>query len=135
MKTPLSPFHKDIAGGDLGYLIGLGVFYYLLIFFLEKRDLIRVMRKMFNQEKNVKRKAIELDDDVLNERRAVETTDPSQYTVRVHNLRKVFLLSKTHAVQAVDEISFGIKNGECFTLLGVCAFLTFSHFRPPIATT
>lgn len=31
----------------------------------------------------------------------------------------MFVLEKNRTLVAVDQISFGIKNGECFTLLGV----------------
>lgn len=34
-------------------------------------------------------------------------------------MRKVFIPDKKRIKVAVDKITFGIKNGECFTLLGV----------------
>ena len=49
----------------------------------------------------------------------VTKTSPSEYTVRVNNLRKVFMMEDNRHKVAVDRVSFGIKNGEVFTLLGV----------------
>lgn len=40
------------------------------------------------------------------------------YVVRVKNIRKVYKVNGVYN-QAVDRVSFGIKYGECFTLLGV----------------
>jgi ATP-binding cassette subfamily A (ABC1) protein 3 len=45
--------------------------------------------------------------------------NPKDYTVMVRNLRKVFMMAENKHKIAVDLISFGIENGECFTLLGV----------------
>lgn len=44
---------------------------------------------------------------------------PKDYTVYVKDLRKVFMLGKGKKKVAVTKTSFGIKNGECFGLLGV----------------
>lgn len=46
-------------------------------------------------------------------------TSPLDYTVCVKELRKVFIPEKNRVKVAVDNISFGIKKGELFTLLGV----------------
>jgi ATP-binding cassette, subfamily A (ABC1), member 3 len=45
--------------------------------------------------------------------------DEKSYTVKVQELRKVYLLGKNSNKIAVDKVSFGIKNGECFSLLGI----------------
>lgn len=49
----------------------------------------------------------------------IAKSSPSEYTVRVKDLRKVFIPQKDRIKVAVDRISFGIKSGEVFTLLGV----------------
>jgi len=49
----------------------------------------------------------------------IENSFPEDYVVRVHNLRKVYMMEDKRHIVAVDRISFGIKNGEVFTLLGV----------------
>lgn len=46
-------------------------------------------------------------------------SSPNDYTVRVKDLRKVFVPAKDRIKVAVDRVSFGIKQGEVFTLLGV----------------
>lgn len=60
-----------------------------------------------------------MDGDVEDEQDIVEKTDPKEYTVRVSKLRKVYKMAGNRFNEAVDRISFGIKNGECFTLLGI----------------
>lgn len=49
----------------------------------------------------------------------IELSTPSDYSVYVKDLRKVFMLGKGKKKVAVTKTSFGIKNGECFGLLGV----------------
>jgi ATP-binding cassette subfamily A (ABC1) protein 3 len=49
----------------------------------------------------------------------MENANPSEYSIKVQNLRKVFMLGFSKHKIAVDRISFGLKNGECFGLLGV----------------
>ena len=49
----------------------------------------------------------------------IEASNPKDFSVYVKNLRKVYVMgSKRHKV-AVTRTSFGIKNGDCFGLLGV----------------
>lgn len=48
----------------------------------------------------------------------VSQQDISKFTVLVRKLRKVFI-TQYHNVVAVDQVSFGVENGECFALLGV----------------
>jgi ATP-binding cassette, subfamily A (ABC1), member 3 len=45
--------------------------------------------------------------------------DEKDYSIKVKNLRKVFSISRKTNKVAVDRVSFGIKNGECFALLGI----------------
>lgn len=49
----------------------------------------------------------------------IETANPNDYTVFVKDLRKVYVMSKKRKKVAVTKTSFGIKNGDCFGLLGV----------------
>ncbi len=60
-----------------------------------------------------------LDDDVEKEMREVATSDNQTYSIKVDKLRKVYALGKGQSKVAVDRLSFGVKNGECFALLGV----------------
>ena len=60
-----------------------------------------------------------LDDDVVKEMREVEASDDHTYSIKVDKLRKVYPLGRGKSKVAVDQLSFGVKNGECFALLGV----------------
>lgn len=60
-----------------------------------------------------------LDDDVLREMREVEASTETTYSIKVDKLRKVYPLGGGQEKVAVDQLSFGVKNGECFALLGV----------------
>ena len=60
-----------------------------------------------------------LDDDVQREMKEVENSDEKTYSIKVDKLRKVYTLKKNEHKVAVDRLSFGVKNGECFALLGV----------------
>ena len=55
-----------------------------------------------------------------------EMPNPSDVLV-VHNLRKEFGVSKK--IVAVDNLSFCVKNGECFGLLGVNGAGKTTSFR------
>lgn len=71
-----------------------------------------------NKSDLVKYKPKLLDDDVKAEVDKIKKTSPKDYTVRVEDLRKIYKISSGY-LEAVDKVSFGIENGECFTLLGV----------------
>jgi len=60
-----------------------------------------------------------MDEDVEREAREVETSDNETYSIKVDKLRKVYNLGGGQYKVAVDQLSFGVKNGECFALLGV----------------
>lgn len=51
----------------------------------------------------------EYDDDVQKEMETIAKSSPSDYTVRVKDLRKVFVPAKDRIKVAVDRVSFGIK--------------------------
>ena len=49
----------------------------------------------------------------------IENANPTDYSVFVKDLRKVYMLGNGKKKVAVTKSSFGILNGECFGLLGV----------------
>lgn len=49
----------------------------------------------------------------------IEKSDNKTYAIKVDKLRKVYALGGAKYKVAVDCLSFGVKNGECFALLGV----------------
>ena len=59
------------------------------------------------------------DEDVDEEAKKIASMTPKDYAVYVKDLRKVFMLEKGKKKVAVNRLSFGIQNGECFGLLGV----------------
>ena len=63
--------------------------------------------------------AKQLDSDVEKEMIEIENSDNKTYAIKVDKLRKVHKLGKGRYKVAVDRLSFGVKNGECFALLGV----------------
>jgi ATP-binding cassette subfamily A (ABC1) protein 3 len=58
--------------------------------------------------------------DVVAEYNKANKADPEEYEILTKHLRKVYMIDseKQHKV-AVDNLSFGIKKGEVFGLLGV----------------
>jgi ATP-binding cassette subfamily A (ABC1) protein 3 len=90
-----------------------------LIFVIEILNEKGILTKLVSNEKSVPFVPKPLDADVEDEAIAIDQSKPEDYTVRVNKLRKVYKLNKTKYHEAVDQLSFGIKNGECFTLLGV----------------
>jgi len=58
------------------------------------------------------------DKDVEEEAKRVENSTSSEYSVKVNKLRKVYKLGFRKTKTAVHHVSFGIKNGDCFALLG-----------------
>jgi len=60
-----------------------------------------------------------MDEDVEREKKEVEASDNQTYTIKVDKLRKVYPIGGGQYKVAVDQLSFGVKNGECFALLGV----------------
>ena len=60
-----------------------------------------------------------MDEDVEREMKEVEASNNKTYSIKVDKLRKVYPFGKKQYKVAVDKLSFGVKNGECFALLGV----------------
>ena len=60
------------------------------------------------------------DRDVEDEAKKMENSmTTEEYSVKVNKLRKVYRLGFRKYKTAVHHVSFGIKNGDCFALLGV----------------
>jgi ATP-binding cassette subfamily A (ABC1) protein 3 len=95
------------------------VLYFILTFVAEWVISKRSIASAFTRERSVKSPPVILDDDVEEEMSLVERTPASDYSIKVDKLRKVFLLDGGKAKVAVDKSSFGVKNGDCFALLGV----------------
>jgi len=118
-STPLSAYNLIMTGGDILFL-GLGaIFYTIMIFVVESLKNKQGLNTAFSKETSVPYKAKKMDGDVEREMREVEESDNSTYAIKVDKLRKVYPVSKGKFKVAVDQLSFGVKNGDCFALLGV----------------
>lgn len=113
-------FDYDIAGYDLLYLGIFCVIYFILIFLVEKLLTVPSFNKIFSREDKIQYQPHPYDDDVAEEFKLMSRQgDEKEYTIKVQELRKVFVLNRNLSKVAVDRVSFGIKNGECFGLLGI----------------
>lgn len=76
-------------------------------------------KNSFSRENSYPYQEQAYDSDVLAERDMISRSSPSNYSIFVNKLRKIYSSSKSNFKVAVDSISFGVPNGECFGLLGV----------------
>jgi ATP-binding cassette subfamily A (ABC1) protein 3 len=104
--------------GDIAVLIGTTIVYMIMLFVVEwlknKRGLSGIFR-----ENRVRYVPKAMDEDVKREEYEVEKSDNKTYAIKVDKLRKVYALGGGKHKVAVDRVSFGVRNGECFALLGV----------------
>ena len=91
-----------------------GIVYFILLFVLES---MRTKKSPFSRDvpyvPQVK------DSDVEKEENFVAQSKKEDFAIAVKNMRQVFKVSGKNNKVAVDNITFGIKTGECFGLLGV----------------
>lgn len=118
-KTAMPCYDMSIAGGDMIFLAVFSVVYFVLLFVVERMILKGQFSKLFTKELSVPYKEQQYDLDVQKENERVEKSSAKDYTVKVDKLRKVYILENQRFNVAVDRVSFGVVNGECFTLLGV----------------
>lgn len=109
----------NIAGGDILFLSIGGIVYFIILLSYEYLSQRKGFSGVMSGESKIPYEPKEYDDDVQREFDTVAASSPSDYTVRVQDLRKVFIPEKDRVKVAVDRISLGIKQGEVFTLLGV----------------
>jgi len=115
-RFELAPYPGGITvyGGPILYLI---IQFFILMTFLVWYDsggrftFALFKRKSTRAEKDVEYTAREEDSEVRAEVKRVETSP--DYALRVMHVSKTFGTNT-----AVDDVSFGIKRGECFALLG-----------------
>jgi len=119
IPSRLNVFDIRLIGGDILYLWTFGVIYTLLIFLVEKLKNKQSITKILSRENSVPYVPKKLDDDVEQEIKEIEESDNQTYAIKVDKLRKVYMLGRKKNKVAVDRLSFGVKNGECFALLGV----------------
>ena len=106
---------------DITMLFIDGMLYFLLIVMIETRLLYKVLEMAKNRMpgyykyKVVDTQQADLDDDVTEEQKRVATNiQPQTDVLKVFGLKKKF-----RHLAAVKDVSFGVKTGECFGLLGI----------------
>ncbi|EAR87981.2 ABC transporter family protein (macronuclear) [Tetrahymena thermophila SB210] len=114
----LTAFSVEVAGLNIIILFIQGIVFFCLIF-VKERFQNGLFGNCFSKENQYPYELTRYDEDVTYEMKKVERTNPRSYNVCVRNIRKVFVPSEDRVKVAVDRISFGVENGECFTLLGV----------------
>ena len=98
-----------ISGTNIVYLICLSIFYFALIFVLEKFHLPDFVKRLLVSKDAVEDKMPEsTDEDVIEEAKRVSKSSPNDYMIRVNKLKKVFYVNKNLKKVAVNDLSFGI---------------------------
>eukprot|EP01017_Pseudomicrothorax_dubius_P046657 TRINITY_DN8255_c0_g2_i3.p1 TRINITY_DN8255_c0_g2~~TRINITY_DN8255_c0_g2_i3.p1 ORF type:complete len:1028 (+),score=239.16 TRINITY_DN8255_c0_g2_i3:182-3265(+) len=118
-QTTRSAWDVEIALADFLYLLLTSIFYFILVFVIEYVRIRPSTLNSITRDGAVPRKNLEFDNDVAAERQTVESANPRDYSVLVNDMRKVYSLGVNRHKVAVESVSFGIKKGECFALLGV----------------
>jgi len=118
-ETPVKTFDMNSTGGDLLFLAISAIAYPVLIGIVEALKNKQGLNAALSGEDKVAYVPKELDEDVEREKKEVEASDNQTYTIKVDKLRKVYSIGKGQYKVAVDQLSFGVRNGECFALLGV----------------
>lgn len=114
-----SPYHMDIAGADMLYMFFTAFASLALIALFEFMKSKGTIDKLIAKQSGCPQYTQKYyDDDVERERQIVNKSSKDDYVIRLNKVRKVFK-TNTKYLEAVDSVSVGIKNGECFTLLGI----------------
>ncbi|EAS01530.2 ABC transporter family protein (macronuclear) [Tetrahymena thermophila SB210] len=115
-----STWDLDIAGGDVMMLCLEGIFYYVLIFLVEYLKQKKSVKDLLKAQGNsIKYLNQNFDSDVQKEMDTIANSSASDYSVRVKDIQKIFYATGNEPKVAVDRVSFGIKEGDCFGLLGI----------------
>jgi ATP-binding cassette subfamily A (ABC1) protein 3 len=84
------------------------------------------------------RKYLEIDESVLFEEERVRDTPKKEFEIKVDRLRKIYLqgagpCNPGKPFCAIERLSFGVSQGECFALLGVNGAGKTTTFKTLIA--
>lgn len=110
-------FDQSVAGPALEFLSGSVVFYWILVICFEQKlfDIGAYRnRNNNNQPESFQAYNKDIDSDVIDEKKRVQTMSAEDLKIKVANVNKRF-----GDTVAVNDISFGLQYGECFALLGV----------------
>jgi ABC-type glutathione transport system ATPase component len=125
-----------VAGLGFIFLLVSVPFYWMLVTLFEMKLIDVILCRKGSKEgdeKNPTRQSVvsahmshmqSADEDIAEEVSRVKKRDPKTMPVRVEDVSK-----KYGTVKAVNNISFGLDNGECFALLGVSGAGKTSIFK------
>lgn len=120
-SKPMDPLHIDIALGPIIYLVVGSILFFVLLLLIEKaKNTESLMRYFAGDEAEVEETNPIDESDVQKEAELAIAGDPEDFEILAKRLRKVYMVDgpKKYKV-AVDNLSFGIKKGEVFGLLGI----------------
>ncbi|ESO05674.1 hypothetical protein HELRODRAFT_77531 [Helobdella robusta] len=122
----LNPLALDMVGKYIVALFGFGSVFFISFFIIEcmSHQNVFLKRKLNIQVSQKRPINSDKDDDVLLEEERVHN-NPGGSSVAVSNLVKsfghklCFSLKRVDTIMAVNDVSFGVLNEECFGLLGI----------------
>ena len=119
-KESYSIFHAEITLAPIIYLAVFTIAYTALVFVFESLQNNESFMRFFSSETQIHETKEIKEDDVLMEQKMALEANADEYEILTKNLRKVYMIDseKGHKV-AVDNLSFGVKKGEVFGLLGI----------------
>jgi ABC-type transport system involved in cytochrome bd biosynthesis fused ATPase/permease subunit len=119
--------------GDVVSMIILGVAWMIVLAIIEGGVAVKIKNVYFLacqlrfpklDYHGMVRKYLEIDDSVLAEEHRVRDTSKHEFEIKVDRLRKIYLqgagpCNPGKPFCAIERLSFGVNQGECFALLGV----------------
>ncbi|KAL3669965.1 hypothetical protein V7S43_005338 [Phytophthora oleae] len=110
------PFALENTGYEIIYLILDAVIYYVIAVGIDYAMTFPRIKSAMSKDPDIPMEHREIDEDVGAEIDRVLTGGADNDTIKLQNLRKVYHKGQKVAVQ---DLSFGLKQGECFGFLGI----------------
>ena len=104
------------AGRDLMFLV-IDLFLYTIILICAERGLFSIENLAIPKSEK-ESNYLAVDEDVLKEETRMKEANPKELAICCTDLRKVYRLGLHETLTAVEKISFGLNDGQCFALLG-----------------
>lgn len=116
----MKPFDTEITTAPIIYLAVGSAFYMALLFVIESLMKNERFMRCFTSESNVEQSNVITESDVLEEFEKANSAAPEDFEILTKQLRKVYTVDSDKKYKvAVDNLSFAVKRGEVFGLLGV----------------
>ncbi|KAF1792417.1 P-loop containing nucleoside triphosphate hydrolase [Phytophthora cactorum] len=110
------PFALENTGYAIIYLLFDAVLYYAIAVGIDYAMTFPKIKSALSKDPDIPVESRETDDDVRDEVDRVLMGGADNDTIKLQNLRKVYRKGEKVAVQ---DLSFGLKQGECFGFLGI----------------